>query len=97
MQRLIDANKLEHEINQFDYYDQVKDAPTVLTLPENPTNGDMYCRVFDVVEVDDRGDDTSILYVTIRMEGYKEMYQLPKTWWNAPYKAKIEPQESEEV
>ena len=38
--RLIDADELKREINQFDYYDQLCDAPTIIEADKESRDAD---------------------------------------------------------
>ena len=53
----------------------------VLTIPENPTNGDMVKALFGVDVVD---DFNYTLGVKLNNSNY---IQINKDWWNAPYNA----------
>ena len=60
-------------------------APTVLTIPENPTNGDIIRALFPNVEVKEKNNGYEIYFgvgTAIQFFNYK--------WWDAPYKAESE-------
>ena len=89
MQRLIDANALNKRLTN-PYQNQtvmweVDKEPTVLTMPDNPTNGDMIKAVFPNFE-----EDVTIVSDTILLERYMPYckMQFHRDWWNAPYKEK---------
>ena len=50
-----------------------------LTIPENPTNGDMIKALFPN-QNSDNGDSVALL----DLDGYV-INTFPKKWWNAPY------------
>lgn len=97
MHRLIDANKINFENSEFDTYsdysksfDAIDFAPTVLEIPDNPTNGDMIKAMFPNVTVRDS-------YYTYAVEVKLEYHSqhdtgllFDKKWWNAPYKMESE-------
>ena len=87
MQRLIDANALNKRLTN-PYQNQtvmweVDKEPTVLTMPDNPTNGDMIKAVFPNFE-----EDVTIVSDTILLERYMSYckMQFHRDWWDAPYK-----------
>lgn len=84
MQRLIDANALlEQPLDIVNYPShEVKEAPTVLTIPDNPTNGDMIKVLFPNVKIVDNG-----FTIEWRENGKFITTFDGNDWWNAPYKA----------
>ena len=58
----------------------LKDAEAVLTIPDNPTNGDMIKALFP----EDRITELNDCILVIGSE-YQYQHHYPKDWWNAPY------------
>ena len=94
-QRLIDANNINVEDTiggRNEFADCIRDsvdcvlsnAPTVLTIPENPTNGDMIKALFDT-KIKDIEIYLTKMYVFIHFKDGNSM-RVWKDWWNAPYK-----------
>lgn len=97
-QRLIDANDINVEDTiggRNEFADCIRDsvecvlnnAPTVFTIPENPTNGDMIKAMFPYIEIKDNCD----MYYSVNIENLSTDKGLNtigfrKDWWNAPYK-----------
>lgn len=54
-------------------------APTVLTIPENPTNGDMIRAMFPNINIEEGSK-----YVLLESE--YDNVAIWNSWWNAPYK-----------
>lgn len=90
MQRLIDANKLANNIFVADSYsepgviDQINEAEPVLTIPDNPTNGDMIRALYGEPA---KMEGTGVLYKFKYRNGkpmFSTYYDLD--WWNSPYK-----------
>ena len=88
MQRLIDANVF---FEQYHYADcniemALEYAPTVLSLPNNPTNGDMIKAMYSPYKVCEHKYAVHI-YLTVE-DFIKADYQMnfDIDWWNAPYK-----------
>lgn len=81
MKRLVDANKLlnyktDHEMISTHI---IYNAPTVLTIPEQPTNGQMLLVLYPELEVRDFGSFIEAHSPNVEMK-------VSKSWWNAPYK-----------
>lgn len=100
MKRLIDANKIEYEniyvypTDNANYKEcvgksaKIREAETVLTIPDNPTNGDMIKTLFPNSEKHN-GENGIYLFILKSYEGnLKSGFTLwfPEDWWNAPYK-----------
>ncbi len=85
MQRLIDANKisayLELEYDGKEVEDFDAEIPVVMTIPDNPTNGDMVKGLFPKCEI--MSEDDRFYY--IELDSYIPT-PIFKNWWNAPYK-----------
>ena len=114
MQRLINANAVkENHKRWLGYLDDDMigrmnfaidhHVPTVLTIPDNPTNGDMIKALFSVVGFTPltwriSSDRKEGFHVHIE-DCFKDDFRLTvsKDWWNAPYKAEIKPHESEDT
>ena len=89
-QRLVDINKvkevtLEDSITFISYtpdngVDCYIEADTVLTLPENPTNGDMIKAMFPEVKMWGESEQT----LDYSLGGM--VHRVTKSWWNAPYR-----------
>ena len=94
--RLINTDLLEIETQsledvgqgeiQFYSVEQIDNAPTVLTIPDNPTNGQMLMALFPDIEiittlVDPLGNE-HILICLNHID-----IQMSLEWWNSPYKA----------
>ena len=87
--RLIDANKIEYEniyvypTDNSNYKEcvgksaKVREAETVLTIPENPTNGDMIKALFPDISITEIGGGATIVVAND--------YRFNSNWWNAPY------------
>lgn len=77
-QRLIDANALNRkDVNCANFPMNFIDiAPTVLTIPENPTNGDMIKAMFPNIEMWGEILDYSLGGM---------IHRVLKSWWNALY------------
>lgn len=97
-QRLIDANDINVEDTiggRNEFADCIRDsvecvlnnAPTVFTIPENPTNGDMIKAVFPNAMVYNAGIAMDVEFLE------DEEHWFNKDWWNAPYKAESEEEE----
>ena len=97
--RLINTDLLEIETQsledvgqgeiQFYSVEQIDNAPTVLTIPDNPTNGDMIKALWNLSDNDiDIGFGTVYVYTNIRVFNGQDRERLffNKDWWNAPYK-----------
>ena len=54
--------------------------PTILTIPENPTNGDMIKAIFPNLEMWGKSKNT----LDYSLGGM--IHRVLKSWWNAPYK-----------
>jgi hypothetical protein len=82
MQRLIDANTLLKQPLDIANYpsNYIKEAPTVLTIPEQPTNGDMQQAILPKHwEWGTNGN-----FVHVWGDGQTMTFTLE--WWNSPYK-----------
>lgn len=96
-QRLIDANEIYSKAqNSASDTDTEKDmkalfryllrnANTVLTIPDNPTNGDMIKALFPYFEIYDNADNEEYPYVEV-VVSKTDSTCYRKSWWNAPYK-----------
>lgn len=96
MGRLIDANDLltvtdiRADGTEFTYvsYLNIEEAPTVLTIPNNPTNGDM---IESLLSIKDKWEGlyipTSKKQVYIKHEGSEDVISFDAEWWNAPFKS----------
>ncbi len=86
--RLIDANKtIKDGIDKgfCDWYDEIKYAETVLTIPDNPTNGDMIKALFPGAKID-ANVYTYVIEVKLPYHTKHDTGLLfDKDWWNAPY------------
>lgn len=81
MKRLIDANKtIKDGIDKgfCDWYDEIKYAETVLTIPENPTNGDVLIALYPNLKYYIQNDRV------ITTIGIAASFDLK--WWNAQWK-----------
>lgn len=92
-QRLIDANKvdafigIEYDGREIKSVEEFEKIPTVLTIPENPTNGDMIRAMFPNAEIFRRKEyDYQYVFVTILDMG--NSWKIRGEWWDAPYKEK---------
>ena len=66
-------------------------APTVLTIPDNPTNGDMIKALFSDAKIDyHEKSDLVEAYVTIFIKDCDTCQDYTLDWWNAPYKGESE-------
>ena len=90
MKRLIDANELDDSLGISDedinFHYMLEEAETVLTIPENPTNGDMIKALFPDIEI---ADCTKLdkIYTGIpfgKLIGANR--DCMRDWWNAPWK-----------
>lgn len=85
-QRLIDANELIKTYGEYEIKVYVDKSPTVLTIPENPTNGDMIKALFPNIEIYDSEKMESV-YTGIPFGKYiGANVDCMREWWNAPYK-----------
>lgn len=83
MKRLVDANNITCENTWKEWSDDHGDyvvctAPTVLTIPENPTNGDVLIALYPNLKYCIHNDR---VVTTI---GIASSFDLK--WWNAPWK-----------
>ena len=107
MQRLIDADKTiecmqyyhddcakTSEYTRLGFetaIEVVKDAPTVLTIPDNPTNGDMIKALFPNIKFNEKWKATRHFELQSE-QGHIEITGIATSdWWNSPF----EPQKSE--
>ena len=79
MQRLIDVDKLINDgINKgfCDWWHEIKNAETVLTIPDNPTNGNVFESLIDVDKdcVEVHGENGTMTFV------------VTQEWWDSPFK-----------
>lgn len=95
MGRLIDANKAIKDMQYYhddcaqtsEYtrlgfetaMEVVKSASTVLTIPDNPTNGQMQLVLYPELEVRDFGSFVEAHSPNVEL-------RVSKSWWNTPYK-----------
>lgn len=71
--------------------------PTVLTIPNNPTNGDMIKAMFHITD-NDIDEDLTTIYVYAKtrvLKGGSQDYlrkqiTFRKDWWNTPHKKEVE-------
>ena len=79
--RLIDANELDDSLGisdrDIEFHHMLEEAETVLTIPENPTNGDMIKALFPDISITEIGGGATIVVAND--------YRFNSTWWNAPY------------
>ena len=93
--RLINADLLEIETQsledvgqgeiQFYSVEQIDNAPTVLTIPDNPTNGDVLQAVFPCDEVYINEIQEGVVHFLMKSNP-TSMDCFNTDWWNAPYK-----------
>ena len=102
-QRLIDANKLNKKkkyqfqtekgispkTEWFIKAEDLFDAETVLTLPKNPTNGDMIKAMFPNAEIF-RREEYGYQYVFVTIQDMGNSWKIRGEWWDAPYGEKGE-------
>lgn len=92
-QRLIDANDLINNAMAKTFglrICDIDDAQTILTIPDNPTNGDMIKAMFPYIEIKDNCD----MYYSVNIENLSidkglNTVGFRKDWWNAPYKDEV--------
>lgn len=61
------------------YWDSIRDKGISLTIPENPTNGDMIKAMFPNINIEEGSK-----YVLLKSEC--DNVAIWNSWWNAPYK-----------
>ena len=62
----------------------VKYADTVLTIPDNPTNGDMIKAMFPNSII--KNENSDIIYITIGSDtSTNVVISAKRKWWNEPY------------
>ena len=91
MRRLIDANKLKKYMIPLSFSCQkwlsevdLSNASTVLTIPDNPTNGDVIKAIFPDAKITEYLD---LVQVEIIVKGLNLVeIECDINWWNAPYK-----------
>lgn len=86
-QRLIDANALNRKnVNCANFPMNFIDiAPTVLTIPENPTNGDVIKAIFKFKSIGNTNINNNHNHIISDLNG--DFYvRVSDSWWNAPYK-----------
>ncbi len=84
MKRLVDANNLEQKALSTDdgfMLSEIEDAETVMTIPDQPTNGDIQKAILTDFAFEDLGDTV----IGKRFNPYCHL-QFSKEWWDAPYK-----------
>ena len=98
-QRLIDANKLTREEILHLWYHlpngdiacpkiDIDHAPTILTIPDNPTNGDVIKAIFPDAKITEYLD---LVQVEIIVKGLNLVeIECDINWWNAPYRMENE-------
>ena len=88
MQRLIDANALLEQpldIVNFPSH-EVKEAPTVLTIPENPTNGDIIQKFIPIEDIWRAYSSERGKQVCVRFAHTEYVTCFDADYWDAPYK-----------
>ena len=94
MKRLIDANKYREEWLKFRTFEPMlllDMSPTVLTIPDNPTNGDMIKALFPNIKFNEKWKATRHFELQSE-QGHIEITGIATSdWWNSPF----EPQKSE--
>lgn len=89
--RLIDADGNETTTVNYDYLEE----KTLVTIPDNPTNGDIIKAMFPVVgftplTLHTSSDRKEGFYVHIEdYSKYDFRLTVSKDWWNAPYEKEI--------
>lgn len=82
MKRLIDANELDDSLGisdrDIEFHYMLEEAETVLTIPENPTNGDVLIALYPNLKYYIRNDRV------ITTIGIAASFDLK--WWNAQWK-----------
>ena len=81
MQRLIDADTagIYTIFSNYEVAQQLMGVPTVLTIPDNPTNGDMIKALFSDVHYVLASQGTPRVVTNLGAS-------FDLDWWNAPYK-----------
>ena len=80
--RLIDANELIKNYGKYDIKVFVDKLPTVLTIPQNPTNGDVIKALFP----DGKICRTNDFEIGLSFKGDNWIIWFKERWWNAPWK-----------
>ena len=63
----------------------INSTKPILTIPENPTNGDMIKAIFPNVEVKEKNNGYEVYFgIGTAIQFFNHQ------WWNAPYNAKSE-------
>lgn len=94
MTELIDANatmkmieeaKVKYETSRTFAENIIRFSKPVLTIPDNPTNGDMIMALFPNASITEHEGGATIAVA--------HTYKFNSTWWNSPYKkeAEVEP------
>ena len=87
MTELIDANatmkmieeaKVKYETSKTFAKNIIRFSKPVLTIPENPTNGDMIMALFPNASITEHEGGATIAVA--------HTYKFNSTWWNSPYK-----------
>lgn len=84
--RLIDANKLDDSLGisdrDIEFHYMLEEAKTVLTIPENPTNGDMIKALFP----DGKICRTNDFEIGLSFKGDNWIIWFKESWWNTPWR-----------
>ena len=88
--RLVDANSITCENTWKEWSEDHGDyvvctAPTVLSIPENPTNGDMIKAMFPNAEIF-RREEYGYQYVLVTIQDMGNSWKIRGEWWDAKYK-----------
>lgn len=91
MTELIDANvtmkmieeaKVKYETSRTFAENIIRFSKPVLTIPDNPTNGDMIMALFPNASITEHEGGATIAVA--------HTYKFNSTWWNSPYKRETE-------
>lgn len=88
LQRLKANQLVKCGVNQVEKFIKDEDIiPTVLTIPNNPTNGDVIRMMFPNAQIDYHENNELVEdCVTVYINGCDICQDYPFDWWNAPYK-----------
>lgn len=86
--RLIDANELIKNYGKYDIKVFVDKLPTVLTIPENPTNGDMIKALFPNAEIF-RREEYGYQYVYVTIQDMGSSWKIRGEWWDTQWKEEM--------